>query len=119
MTLNNVYSFGYRAPRFRTDFRLLLQTENGNVSVQNGRCKDISEDGLAAQFWSPLEVGTAVTLVLTVPGSSKTMRIAARVTNRHHDFYGFAFIFSCQDQRSYIQAFVENLHSATLSKPHE
>ncbi len=118
---NSVYDFGYRMPRFRTDFHLLLQTGDRLSTLLHGRCTDISEEGLAAEFRTSLEVGSIVTLILTLPGSSTTMKIAARVINCQREFHGFAFVFSSQTERSYIQAYIERLHCVTfpLSKPRE
>jgi len=112
---NSIYSFGYRVPRFRTDFHLLLQAEDRQQALLDGRCTDISEDGLGAQVRASLEVGSTVTLILTLPGSTTSLRVAARVTNRKGEFHGFAFVFSSQRERDYVQKYVESLRSNTVS----
>lgn len=104
----SVYSFGYRAPRFRADFHLLLQTEDRQPTLLDGRCMDISEDGIGAQFRSSLEVGSKVNLIFTLPGSATSLRVTAQVTNQKGEFYGFAFIFSSQREREYVQRYVES-----------
>jgi len=109
-----IHSFAYRVSRFRADFHLLLQTEDRQPVLLDGRCTDISEDGLGAQFRALLEVGSIVNLILTLPTSSTSLRVAARVTNRKGDFHGFAFIFSSQREREHVQRYIESLRS---SKP--
>jgi hypothetical protein len=111
-----VYSFGYRVPRFRADFHLLLQTEDRQPVLLDGRCTDISEDGLGAQFRELLEVGSKVNLILTLPSRSTSLRVAARVTNRKGDFHGFAFVFSSQGEREQVQRYIESLRPAKPPK---
>jgi len=113
----SIYNFGYRVPRFRTDFHLLLQTEDRHPGLLDGRCTDISEDGLGAQLRIPLDVGSSVTLIFTLPGASTSLRVAARVINQQRDFHGFAFLFSSQKERDYVHAYVESLRSQTVSLP--
>ncbi len=97
-----IYDYGYRTPRFPADFRLLVQTDDRLPALLDARCSNLSEDGLAAEIVGGLEIGVKVTLILSLPGNPTSMRIAARVTNRNDDGYGFAFIFSSQKERSYI-----------------
>jgi len=97
-----IYNYGYRTPRFPVDFRLSLQTDSRLPALLDGHCSNLSEDGLAAEIAEPLEIGAKVTLILMLPGKSTSMRIAARVTNHNRDGYGFAFLFSSQNERNYI-----------------
>jgi hypothetical protein len=114
---DKIYNYGYRAPRFRADFRLLLQTGDRNPGMLDARCTDLSEDGLAAEINAPLEIGARVTLILTLPGMPASMRIPARVTNRQVGGYGFAFIFSSQNERSYMREYLESRRSNAVSSP--
>lgn len=111
-----VYSFGYRVPRFRTDFHLLLQTEAQQASLLDGRCTDISQDGLGAEFSATLEIGTHVKLIFTLPGSSASLRVGARVSNRSGDFYGFAFTFTCESDRERVHSYIQSLQPANGAK---
>jgi hypothetical protein len=113
----HTYKFGYRAPRYRADFRLLLQTDERIPNLLDARCTDISEDGLAVKTNATLEVGSKVTLILTLPGVSTSTRIAARVTNRQVDGYGFAFIFSSQNERSYMHQYLASRRLTTALPP--
>lgn len=114
---DKIYNYGYRAPRFPADFRLLLQTGDRIPGLLDARCVDFSEDGLAAEINATLEIGTKVTLLLTLPGTSTSMRIPARVTNRQVGGYGFAFIFSSQNERSYMHEYLESRRSSPVSTP--
>lgn len=110
-----IYNYGYRTPRFRADFRFLLQTGGRSPVLLNGRCTDLSEDGLAAEINASLEVGEQVLLIVTLPGTSTSMRISARVTNRRMNSYGFAFIFASQNQRSFMHEYIESRPSRALN----
>jgi PilZ domain len=113
----NIYKFGYRAPRYRADFQLLLQTDERVPTLMDARCTDLSEDGLAAKTKAALQIGARVTLILTLPGVSTSMRIPARVTNRQVDGYGFAFLFSSQNERSYMHEYLESRRSSMVRSP--
>lgn len=114
---DKIYNYGYRAPRFRADFRLLLQPADRNPGLLDARCTDLSEDGLAAEVNASLEIGTRVMLILTLPGTPTSMRIPARVTNRQVGGYGFAFILSSQNERSYMHEYLESRRSSSISSP--
>jgi Tfp pilus assembly protein PilZ len=114
---DNIYDYGYRAPRLSADFRLLLQTRDRNPALLDARCTDLSEDGLAAEVNVALQIGESVNLVVTLPGTPASMRIAARVANRQLGGYGFAFIFSSPNERSYIREYLESQHSGKVGSP--
>ena len=111
------YKFGYRAPRYRADFCFLLQTEERIPSLVDARCTDLSEGGLAAKTKASLEIGANVVLIVTLPGVSTSLRIAARVINRQVDGYGFAFIFSSQQERSYLHDYLESRRPSMIRSP--
>jgi hypothetical protein len=112
---NGIKEFGYRVPRFPADFRLLLQTSDPEPRLLDVRCRDISEDGLAAQVPECLNIGTRVTLMLTLPGKVTSLRIAATVSHQDHGEHGFAFNFSSQNQREYVQKYVLSLRSGSFA----
>ncbi|MBZ5653743.1 MAG: PilZ domain-containing protein [Acidobacteriia bacterium] len=112
-----VQEFGYRKPRFRADFHLLLQTEAPNSRVVDARCTDISEDGLAARVTEPLSLGSHVAFILTLPGSSTPVRIAATVNNQQQETYGFTFVFSTQEERNLIHAYLARLQRQASGSP--
>jgi hypothetical protein len=114
---DNIYSYGYRAPRYPADFRLLLQTDERIPALLDARCTDLSEGGLAAKTKASLQIGTTVTLIMTLPGVSTSMRIAARVTNRQVEGYGLAFIFSSNNDRSYMHNYLESRRSSMVGSP--
>jgi PilZ domain len=111
---DNIYNYGYRLPRFRGDFRLFLQIDDCHSVLLDARCKDLSEAGLAAEISVSLEVGAKVTLILTLPGTSTSMRIAAKVIHHKDQIHGFAFSFSSPSQQLSIHKYLESLHPATV-----
>lgn len=99
---DKIYDYGYRTARYSADFHLLLQTDERLPRLLDARCFNLSEDGLALQIAEPMEIGARVMLIMTLPGNSTSMRIAAMVSSRNQDGYGFAFVFSSQNERQYI-----------------
>jgi hypothetical protein len=114
---DNIYSYGYRVPRFPDDFRLFVQIDEHHSALLGARCTDLSEAGLAAEIKESLEIGARVTLILTLPGTSTSMRIAANVIHRQGEGYGFAFAFSSQSQQSSIHKYLESRHSPAVRSP--
>jgi len=111
----DVYPFGYRLPRFHTDFHLCLQVEEIHSGLLHGLCTDISEHGLRAQVQHTLPIGSAVTLIMSLPGS-QAVRITARILSRQHDSYGFGFVFSSDQQRECIRRYIDSLSSPTVTR---
>jgi PilZ domain len=112
--MSGIYEFGYRTPRFRTDFHFLLQTDGPEPRLLDARCLDISEEGIAAQIAEHLRIGAVATLIITFPGSTTTSRVAARVCNRQDEDHGFLFLFSAQSQREDVHKFVARLRGDTV-----
>lgn len=112
---NAVQDFGYRLPRFPADFSLLLQISDPEPRLIDARCRDISEDGLAARIPESFSVGTRVTLLLTLPGKSTSLPIAATVSHQDRGDHGFTFRFSSQNEREQVQKYVLTLRSGTFA----
>jgi len=111
---NRVQEFGYRAPRFPVDFRLLLETSDTEPRVVSGLCTDISADGLAVRIAECLSVGTQVLFMFTLPGSPTSLRITGRVTYEKDGEHGFAFTFSSEQERELIQQQLSSLSRRTV-----
>ena len=93
----------------------MLQVSDPEPRLLDARCRDISEDGLAARISVSLDVGTRVTLLLTLPGKSVSLPIAATVSHQDHGDHGFAFKFSSQNEREQVQKYVLTLRSGTFA----
>ncbi len=113
----HVQEFGYRTPRFRADFRLLVHTEPPDPKLLEARCSDISEDGLVAIVKETLVIGSRVEFILTLSDSSAPVRIAARVNNYQDSTYGFTFVFSSDTERNEIHRYIAALRQSAAS-PH-
>jgi hypothetical protein len=111
----SVHEFGYRLPRFPADFRLLVQLSDPEPKLLDARCRDISEDGLAANITESISVGTRVTLLITLPGKPVSIPIAATVSHQDHGEHGFAFRFSSQNEREHVRKYVLSLRSGTFA----
>jgi hypothetical protein len=114
---DNIYNYGYRVPRFHADFPLFLEIDDRHPALVNARCTDLSEAGLAAKIKGSLEIGAQVTLILTLPGTSTSMRITANVIHRQGNGYGFAFVFSSPSQQSALHEYLESRNRPTVRSP--
>jgi hypothetical protein len=110
-----IQDYGYRLPRFPADFSLVLQVSDPAPSLLDARCRDISEDGLAARISESLNVGACVTLLLTLPARPASLPIAATVSHQDHGEHGFAFRFSSQNEREQVQKYVLSLRSGNFA----
>ena len=108
-THNEVYSFGYRKPRFRTNFRVLLQLNGYPPKLVDALCIDVSEDGLAAEVVEDLALGTQVTVVMTPPESSISVSVAAKVVNRSEHHYGFIFHFASPVEKESLRNYLASI----------
>ncbi|HXW90245.1 MAG TPA: PilZ domain-containing protein [Terriglobales bacterium] len=111
---SRVQEFGYRAPRFPVEFRVLLETSDTGPQVLVGLCTDISADGLAVRMAECLSVGTQVLFMFTLPGSATSLRVAGRVTYQKDGEHGFAFMFSSDEERDLIQKQLSSLGRRTV-----
>lgn len=115
--MSEIHDFGYRAPRYRADFYFLLQTDGPEARLLHARCRDISEDGLAAQIVEKLDVGTRVTLILTLPGNPNSIRIAAQISNRQDEDHGCVFLFRSLNERQILRDYLATLTTAPILLP--
>jgi DNA-binding response OmpR family regulator len=70
----------------------ILTFDNGLPAIIQGKCRNISELGLAARVEEELGLGDAVLLQVDLPGASKPVVLHASVRHREEDRYGFEFV---------------------------
>ena len=70
----------------------ILAFDNGLPAIIQGKCKNISELGLAASVDEELGLGDAVLLQVELPGMPKPVVLHATVRHREEDRYGFEFV---------------------------
>lgn len=108
-----VRDFGFRVPRFRTNFNFSLQV-NSTREQHEASCTDISEEGLAADLLQSLAPETRVTLWLLFPGSVAPVQIQAYVEYRQERRHGFNFLYTSMEERSQVQAFIQSVRPKTV-----
>ena len=106
MLERHIREFGYRKPRVCANFHLWLQTGGADARVLDARCRDLSEDGLAAELNEPLAVGTCVEFVFTLPNSPGSFHLKATVASQNDCVHGFNFIYSSQAERDFIDDYL-------------
>ncbi|MGZ4788905.1 MAG: PilZ domain-containing protein [Terriglobales bacterium] len=70
----------------------VLTFDNSLPVIIQGKCKNISELGLAAKVDEELGLGDAVLLQVDLPGTPKPVVLHATVRHRDEDRYGFEFV---------------------------
>jgi PilZ domain len=86
-----------------------------NGTLLSARCTDISEEGLAAFVSAELDVGTAVTFILTLPEGPTSIRLRAIVNYRIEQCHGFKFVFSSDREREFVYRYLADLRSSTIA----
>lgn len=112
---NEIYSFGYRKPRYRTNFRVLVRVDDYPPRMVDALCTDVSEDGLAAEISETLAVGMKVTIVMTPPDSSMSVRVSAEVVNQNDHHYGFIFHFISQSELEAFRTYLASLRPEPIA----
>lgn len=108
-TQDDIYPFGYRKPRFDLNFSVLLQIDAHPAKVIDARCINISEDGIAIAAMEELVIGSLVTVVMTTPNSSKSIRVRAKVNSRDEKQYGFVFLFASETERQSLHTYLSSI----------
>src|ERR671936_365188 len=98
-----VRAFGFRAPRFKTNFNFSLEITETRERHE-ALCSNISEDGLAAELLLKLPVKTEVTMWLLFPGGTTPVQIKAVVEYRRERIHGFKFLYSTMGEREQVRA---------------
>ena len=70
----------------------ILRFDNGLPVIVQGKCRNISELGLAGVVDEELGLGDAVLLQVDLPGAPKPVVLHATVRHREEDRYGFEFV---------------------------
>jgi c-di-GMP-binding flagellar brake protein YcgR len=70
----------------------ILTFDNGLPVIIQGKCKNLSELGLAAKVDEELGLGDAVLLQVELPGTPKPVVLHVTVRHREEETYGFEFV---------------------------
>lgn len=114
--MEDVREFEYRVPRFQVDFHFLLRTDTGHSVADSdlihARCHEISECGLAAWVAEPLDVNSRVLLLLSFPGESTPVSVAATVTRRSGSDHAFSFALASMKERDHLRQHLLPMHGS-------
>jgi len=105
-----VRAFGFRAPRFKTNFDVSLEI-TATRERHEALCTNLSEDGLAAELLLKLPTKTEVTMWLLFPGGITPVQIKAVVEYRRERLHGFNFLYSTMDEREQVKAFIQMIRA--------
>ena len=105
-----VREFGFRAPRFKTNFNFSLEIA-ATRERHEALCTNLSEDGLAAELLLKLPTKTEVTMWLLFPGGTTPVQIKAVVEYRRERMHGFNFLYSTMDERAQVKAFIQMIRT--------
>jgi PilZ domain-containing protein len=86
--------FDYRAPRFLVDLPIQLTFEN---SMQEGRCKEISTEGMKLELREPLCPDCCGTVRLSY--KDFMIEVPVRVAHSGSSYDGVKFVYESDEQR--------------------
>lgn len=98
--------FDYRAPRFAVDLPVRL---NFDDCTQQGRCREISIEGMKVEVGQPLSPDTCGTVVFN--HQDLAMELTVRVAHSGMYFDGVKFVYATDEQRDEVSRFVARLAS--------
>jgi hypothetical protein len=93
--------FDYRAPRFLVDLPIRLTFED---SMQEGRCREISTEGMKLEVRQPLSPDSAGTVRLRYHEFS--IDLPVRVAHSGSSYDGVKFVFESDEQREDVSRLV-------------
>ena len=100
-------------PRFQNYFRLWVQTQEPSFHTLSARCYELGEEGLGVELSEAVAVGQVVRVAFSLPWSSCSWHIAAKVTNRNQGRYELLFLYNSPREREFIHAFLAYLNDVT------
>jgi hypothetical protein len=102
--VGSIRKFEYRRPRliagFIVEFVLTEQT-------LQGRCRDVSDAGIRAEFNGPIDVGENGMLILRHP--IRVLRLEAEVAYLGKGGVGLSFLFDSPEQRDSTVQFISQI----------
>jgi hypothetical protein len=99
--------FDYRAPRFAVDLPVRITF---GESVQQGRCKEISTEGMKLELRDPLSPGASGSVRLSY--QDVFLDIQVRVAHSGPTYDGVRFVYESEDQRDELSRLVARLAGA-------
>ncbi|MGA8874124.1 MAG: PilZ domain-containing protein, partial [Candidatus Korobacteraceae bacterium] len=99
--------FDYRAPRFSVDLEVRLTFED---SMQEGRCCEISTEGMKLEIQQPLSPNTCGTVQLRY--GDFMIDVPVRVAHSGSSYDGVKFVYESDEQRDEVIRLVALLAGA-------
>jgi hypothetical protein len=99
-----------RFPRFPLDIRVSAKVFRTDAPIQLwGRSIEMGQDGIGVTLTGELDVGEVATLELTLPATTKALKLRALVRYRDGLRHGFEFLARDEIQREVIRRTCELL----------
>ena len=99
--------FEYRVPRFAVDMPISFILES---SLLNGRCVEISKEGMRVEFEQPLARDTRGTISMSF--QANTLKLKARVAHVGETHSGLSFLCESVEERDAVADLVASLAHA-------
>lgn len=103
-TVGSIRRFEYRQPRLSTGFSVEFVLAEQTLQ---GRCRDVSDAGIRAEFNGPIDVGETGMLILRHP--MRVLRVEAEVAYLARGGVGLSFLFGSQQQRDLTIQFISQI----------
>lgn len=101
-------NFQYRSPRFVADIPVQFA---GEQSTLQGRCRDISQDGMGLQLQQWLPPDTSGTVSLSHQG--RRLQLGVRVAYSGESHEGLQFIYKSDRERAEVGRLIASLSSTS------
>jgi hypothetical protein len=102
--------FDYRHPRFTVDLPAQFISQGTTL---NGRCKDISHEGMRLELRQPLAPGARGVVLVSYQG--RTLELSARVAHAANG--GMEFLYESEGERKTVEQLVAALASRSRVGP--
>ena len=103
-----MHKFEYRAPRFNVDLAIKLNVQQTTLQ---GRCRNISKEGMRLELCQPLPADARGTLLMTY--RDQPIEINIRVAHRGATHDGVEFIYQSDGERLAVTHLVASLSAPT------
>lgn len=93
--------FEYRTPRHKVDLPVLLVVADARMP---GRCREISNEGMTAEFRGPVAADSSGTISISYKNLELDLPVS--VTHNGNGAYGLKFLFETERERTAVERLV-------------
>ncbi len=100
--------FEYRTPRYKVDLPVLLIVADARMP---GRCREISKEGMTAEFRQPIAADATGSISLSY--KNMELDLSVSVTHSANTTHGLKFLFENEQDKAAVERLVALLAGST------